>query len=79
MPLQLQLSFKKQWRKPYKVTGRETKRNRKKILCQIFQALRIDVNNEFEVLETFLEKLPNVMKKGEELLFLPFTQEKTGW
>lgn len=30
------------------------------------------MNNEFEVLETFLEKLPNVMKKGGRIAILTF-------
>ena len=34
----------------------------KKTCQRVFQALRIDVNNEFEVLDTFLEKLPEVLK-----------------
>ena len=33
----------------------------KKSCARTFQALRIDVNSEFEVLEAFLEKLPDVM------------------
>ncbi len=35
--------------------------------CQrTFQALRIDVNHEFEVLYEFMEKLPGALKPGEE-------------
>ena len=34
------------------------------------------MNNEFEVLETFLEKLPNVMKKGGRIAILTFHSEK---
>lgn len=37
-----------------------------------FQALRIDVNNEFEVLHTFLEKLPTVLAKGGRVAILTF-------
>lgn len=37
-----------------------------------FQALRIDVNNEFEVLYTFLEKLPTVLAKGGRVAILTF-------
>ena len=41
--------------------------------CQrSFQALRIDVNSEFEVLEEFLEKLPSVMKPGGRIAILTF-------
>lgn len=41
--------------------------------CQrSFQALRIDVNSEFEVLYEFLEKLPNVLAKGGRVAILSF-------
>ena len=37
-----------------------------------FQALRIDVNNEFEVLYDFLEKLPDAMAPGGRVAILTF-------
>lgn len=37
----------------------------KKTCQRVFQALRIEVNNEFEVLETFLEKLPDALRSGD--------------
>lgn len=41
--------------------------------CQrCFQALRIDVNSEFEVLEEFLEKLPDVLAEGGRVAILSF-------
>lgn len=41
--------------------------------CQrTFQALRIDVNNEFEVLYQFLEKLPDVLAPGGRVAILTF-------
>lgn len=41
--------------------------------CQrTFQALRIDVNSEFEVLEEFLEKLPGALKPGGRVAVLTF-------
>ncbi len=41
--------------------------------CQrTFQALRIDVNSEFEVLYSFLEKLPTVLKPGGKVAVLTF-------
>lgn len=41
--------------------------------CQrTFQALRIDVNSEFEVLYAFLEKLPSVLKSGGRAAVLTF-------
>ena len=54
-----------------------TKESEKKELvkksCQrTFQALRIDVNSEFEVLEEFLDKLPQVLSKGGRVAILTF-------
>ncbi|AGA67867.1 S-adenosyl-methyltransferase MraW [Desulfitobacterium dichloroeliminans LMG P-21439] len=50
--------------------------NRKEAIkksCQrTFQALRVDVNSEFEVLYEFLEKLPNVLAKGGRVAILSF-------
>ena len=52
------------------------KREKKEILkktCQrTFQALRIDVNSEFEVLEAFLESLPTVLSSGGRVAILTF-------
>jgi 16S rRNA (cytosine1402-N4)-methyltransferase len=44
----------------------------KKSCQRTFQALRIDVNNEFEVLDEFLEKLPGVLAKGGRVAILTF-------
>lgn len=44
----------------------------KKSCQRTFQALRIDVNSEFEVLYTFLEKLPSVLKPGGRVAVLTF-------
>ncbi len=44
----------------------------KKACQRTFQALRIDVNSEFEVLYQFLEKLPTVMKSGGRIAILTF-------
>lgn len=55
-----------------KVPADKRKEAVKKSCARTFQALRIDVNNEFEVLETFLEKLPTVMKKGGRIAILTF-------
>lgn len=45
----------------------------KKKTCQrVFQAIRIDVNSEFEVLDAFLEKLPLVLKPGGRVAVLTF-------
>lgn len=44
----------------------------KKACQRSFQALRIDVNSEFEVLYEFLEKLPEVLGKGGRVAILSF-------
>lgn len=44
----------------------------KKSCQRTFQALRIDVNSEFEVLNTFLDKLPSVLKSCGKAIVLTF-------
>lgn len=44
----------------------------KKSCQRCFQALRIDVNQEFEVLDEFLEKLPDVLAKEGRVAILTF-------
>ncbi|MBP1755082.1 MAG: S-adenosyl-methyltransferase MraW [Firmicutes bacterium] len=44
----------------------------KKACQRSFQALRIDVNNEFEVLYDFLEKLPSCLASGGRVAILSF-------
>lgn len=44
----------------------------KKSCQRCFQALRIDVNNEFEVLYDFLEKLPDALAPGGRVAILSF-------
>ena len=44
----------------------------KKSCQRCFQALRIDVNNEFEVLYEFLEKLPSSLSEGGRVAILSF-------
>lgn len=44
----------------------------KKSCQRTFQALRIDVNSEFEVLYSFLEKLPDVLAPGGRVAVLTF-------
>lgn len=51
---------------------KEYKETVKKSCQRTFQALRIDVNNEFEVLYTFLEKLPDVLAPGGRVAILTF-------
>ena len=44
----------------------------KKACQRCFQALRIDVNNEYEVLYEFLEKLPDALASGGRVAILSF-------
>lgn len=44
----------------------------KKTCQRVFQALRIDINSEFEVLEAFLNKLPDVLADGGRVAILTF-------
>lgn len=44
----------------------------KKSCQRTFQALRIDVNNEYEVLEAFMEKLPEALAPGGRVAILTF-------
>ena len=51
----------------------KTRKEEIKKSCQrCFQALRIDVNSEFEVLYEFLEKLPEVLAPGGRVAILSF-------
>ena len=51
---------------------KERKETVKKSCQRCFQALRIDVNSEFEVLYEFLEKLPAALKSGGRVAVLTF-------
>jgi 16S rRNA (cytosine1402-N4)-methyltransferase len=51
---------------------KEQKEAVKKSCQRTFQALRIDVNSEFEVLYEFLEKLPDVLSPGGRVAILTF-------
>ena len=50
----------------------EQKETIKKSCQRVFQAIRIDVNSEFEVLYEFLEKLPAVLAPGGRAAVLTF-------
>lgn len=54
------------------IPAAERKEAVKKSCQRTFQALRIDVNHEFEVLEQFLEKLPEALKPGGRVAILTF-------
>lgn len=51
---------------------KERKEAIKKSCQRTFQAIRIDINNEFEVLYEFLEKLPAVLAPGGRVAVLTF-------
>ena len=51
---------------------KERKEAVKKSCQRTFQALRIDVNSEFEVLEELLEKLPDALASGGKVAILTF-------
>ena len=51
---------------------KEKKEAVKKSCQRTFQALRIDVNREFEVLYEFMEKLPGALKPGGRVAILTF-------
>lgn len=59
-----------------KPLAKEKETDRKEIIkksCQrTFQALRIDVNSEFEVLDAFLSKLPHILAPGGRVAILTF-------
>lgn len=54
------------------IPERDLKEAVKKSSQRTFQALRIDVNSEFEVLYAFLEKLPAVLAPGGKVAVLTF-------
>ena len=51
---------------------KEKKDTIRKTCQRDFQALRIDVNREFEVLYEFMEKLPDALKPGGRVAILTF-------
>ena len=55
-----------------KLTPDEKKEAVKKSAARVFQALRIDVNHEYEVLYEFMEKLPYALKSGGRAAILTF-------
>lgn len=54
------------------IPERERREAVKKSCARVFQALRIDVNSEFEALYAFLEKLPGALKEGGKAAILTF-------
>ncbi|MBO6150030.1 MAG: 16S rRNA (cytosine(1402)-N(4))-methyltransferase RsmH [Clostridium sp.] len=54
------------------VTGKDREEAVRKSCQRTFQALRIDVNSEFEVLYAFLDKLPDILAPGGRAAVLTF-------
>ena len=54
------------------IPEKERKEAIRKSSQRVFQALRIDVNHEFEVLYEFMEKLPGTLKPGGRVAILTF-------
>ena len=47
-------------------------RHENKVLAQIYQAIRIEVNQEIEVLKEFLQQTPEILKIGGRLSFISY-------
>tara|TARA_Y100000816_G_C25813455_1_gene425756 strand:+ start:17 stop:433 length:417 start_codon:yes stop_codon:yes gene_type:complete len=47
-------------------------KNRKKTLARVFQAIRIHVNNELNILENFLSFFYNYLSVGGRIVFISF-------
>ena len=54
------------------ISEKERKEVVKKSCQRVFQALRIEVNSEFEVFQAFLEKLPQALNPGGRVAILTF-------
>ena len=54
------------------VQGRLPRGKENKMLAQIFQALRIEVNQELEALTAFLSQCPDVLKTGGRLVVMSY-------
>lgn len=54
------------------IPEKERKETVKKSAARVFQALRIEVNSEFEVLIEFMDKLPAILKPGGRVAILTF-------
>jgi len=58
--------------KKVKMPEKERKEAVKKSCARCFQALRIDINREYDVLFELLSKLPDVLKENGKVVFLTF-------
>lgn len=72
-PIETTTQFKEVIEEALRIVPEKERKEAVKKSCQrCFQALRIDVNSEFEVLYAFLEKLPSVLAPGGRVAILTF-------
>lgn len=72
-PIETTTQFKEVIEEALRIVSEKERKEAVKKSCQrCFQALRIDVNSEFEVLYAFLEKLPSVLAPGGRVAILTF-------
>jgi len=72
-PVQTTMQLRRIIEKALEFLPQKTRKDEVKKACaRTFQALRIDVNDEFEVLYEFLEKLPLVLNPGGKVAVLTF-------
>ncbi len=72
-PIETTTQFKEVIEEALRILPEKERKEAVKKSCQrCFQALRIDVNSEFEVLYAFLEKLPSVLAPGGRVAILTF-------
>jgi 16S rRNA (cytosine1402-N4)-methyltransferase len=72
-PIETTTQFKEVIEEALRVVPEKERKEAVKKSCQrSFQALRIDVNSEFEVLYAFLEKLPEVLAPNGRVAILTF-------
>jgi len=72
-PIETTTQFKEVIEEALRIVPEKERKEAVKKSCQrCFQALRIDVNSEFEVLYAFLEKLPMVLAPGGRVAILTF-------
>lgn len=72
-PIETTLQLRKVIERALKFIPEKQRKDEVKHACaRCFQALRIDINAEFEVLYEFLEKLPDVLNPGGRVAILTF-------
>ncbi|MBN2222940.1 MAG: 16S rRNA (cytosine(1402)-N(4))-methyltransferase, partial [Vallitaleaceae bacterium] len=72
LPIETTMQLKDIITQAIKMIPKTNENDIKKACQRTFQALRIDINQEFEVLDLLLEKLPNALKPGGRVAILTF-------